>query len=83
MDGVHWTGGVILGTMLFAHWSYFIAGAISLFFLNDQTKISSLNDLTENYRRFSTWDTRPVVAALGNEGNSSEDLEEEENIEKV
>jgi len=27
---IHWTGGIIAGLMLFAHWIYFIAGGINL-----------------------------------------------------
>ena len=40
---IHWTGGIIAGSMLFAHWIYFIAGGIDLIVDAQKNKSKLLN----------------------------------------
>jgi len=40
----HWTGGVILGSMLFAHWMYLICGTMRLFVANVEVNPSEIPD---------------------------------------
>ena len=38
---IHWVGGVIVLSMVFAHWCYFGAGLISLVFLREKEELTS------------------------------------------
>jgi hypothetical protein len=41
----HWTGGVLVGSMLFAHWLYFVAGTVSLFVTKENSDIDQVEHL--------------------------------------
>ncbi|KAL7447770.1 hypothetical protein ACHAXS_000089, partial [Conticribra weissflogii] len=41
---LHWMGGVIVASMLFAHWCYFLAGAINLAFNRESEEVACNTD---------------------------------------
>lgn len=61
---VHWTGGIIGGSMLFAHWIYFTAGGINLIVDAQKNKSKLLN------KDSNSGEQESVIQCYGAEGMS-------------
>ena len=59
---VHWTGGIIGGSMLFAHWIYFTAGGINLIVDAQKNKSKLLN------KDSNSGEQESVIGFYGDEG---------------
>ena len=71
---LHWTGGVMLGAMLFAHWCYFGAGAIALVFSREKPIPTNSDNLNRIKRMTSVvLDPKELLKVMEMEGEDSND----------
>jgi hypothetical protein len=74
MHQLHWTAGVMLGAMLFAHWCYFGAGAIALVFSREKAIPTNSDNLNSIKRMTSlVLDPKEIQKRMEIEGEESND----------